>query len=349
MKHRAKTRHSIVAALAMAALLVSAGCGSGDSSNGTPAPAPAPVACPAQLSVGYQVATIGGVKAAVWYPTTEAEAVFQYSSDTASSLAANAAPTTCTRFPLIVFSHGLFGCGIQSLFVTETLARQGYVVVAPDHPDALCSVDGAPPSGTTVNEPSVADPASWTDNTYAERFQQVRAIVDTMLANSAWTAQIDPARIGLAGHSLGGYTAYGLIGGWARWKDDRIRTALLLSPYLPPYQLQNRIAAVQSPVMFQGAQFDLGITPGLLGPNGIYAASNPPKYLATLTGGSHFEWTNLTCVSTGTIANCLQTKPNAKLIADYSIAFFDRYLKGTGAALLDGSGAGLLLYQKQLE
>lgn len=335
---------------AISALVLMAGCGSGGNTDTVAVPTqPAPPACPSQLGTGYQVTTIAGIKAAVWYPTTQAEAAFNYSSSTSTTLASNAVPTTCQRFPLVVFSHGLFGCGTQSLFVTETLARSGYVVVAPDHPDALCSVDGAPPSGTTVHEPSVADPAAWTDTTYADRFQQVRNLLDTLLTNSTWTTQIDPARIGIAGHSLGGYTAFGTVGGWARWKDDRVKAALLLSPYVLPYHLQNRIAAVQVPVMYQGAQFDLGITPTLLGPNGVYAVSNPPKYFVELFLAAHFEWTNLACLASATIAGCLQTQPNPKLLSDYSNAFFDRYLKGSDPPLLNGSGAGLLLYQKQLQ
>lgn len=338
--------------LVFAAVLVVVGCG-GSGEGGEPPtipPTSPPVqACPSQLSVGYQVATVGGVKSAVWYPTTQPEKVHQYSSTTASSLAVNAAPTTCARFPLVIFSHGLSGCGVQSLFITETLARRGYVVVAPDHPDALCSVDGTLPSATTVTEPGIFDPGSWNDSSYAERFSQVQAIADALLANSALTAQIDPARVGLAGHSLGGYTAFGLVGGWARWKDDRFKAALLLSPYLHPYRSQSRISATQVPLMYQGAQFDLGITPSLLGPNGIYAISTAPKYLAVLIGGTHFEWTNLVCAASTTIAQCLQTQSNAKLIADYSVAYFDRHLKDVPAPLLDGDGAGLLVYQRQLQ
>ena len=36
-------------------------------------------------------------------------------------------------YPLIVFSHGNGGLGVQSFFLTEYLASHGYVVVCPDH------------------------------------------------------------------------------------------------------------------------------------------------------------------------------------------------------------------------
>ena len=82
--------------------------------------------------------------------------------------------------------------------------------------------------------------------------------------------------------------------------------------------------------------FDVGITPSLLGPNGIYSRSKAPKYLAALAGGTHFEWTNAICSTRTAVDNCLQTPSSAKLIADYAIAFFDRQLRGAEAPLLAG-------------
>jgi predicted dienelactone hydrolase len=272
---------------------------------------PSSTACPAQLGVAYRIYTFpGDIKAAVWYPTTAPEAAYSYSADTASTLALNAPPATCARFPLVVFSHGAGGCGTQSLFLTESLARQGYVVVAPDHDDAICSVDGVPPSGSTVNEPAFNDPMSWTDATYASRRQDVQTVLDAVLTDSPWRAQIDADRIGIAGHSLGGYTVVGLAGGWASWADPRVKAVLALSPYVYPFLVKNLLGNVRKPLTYQGAQFDLGITPSLKGPNGAYALANAPKMLAELAGGGHFEWTNVVCLSTQTIQNCLQTCPN---------------------------------------
>ena len=106
-----------------------------------------------------------------------------------------------------------------------------------------------------------------------------------------------------------------LAGAWPSWKDPRIKAALLLSPYVAPYQLKQTLGGVSSlPLMYQGAQFDIFITPSLEGPSGAYALAQPPKYFAKLFLGSHFEWTNLLCLGTNTIANCMRTKSNAALI-----------------------------------
>ena len=34
--------------------------------------------------------------------------------------------------PLVIFSHGLYGCKTQSTFLMEALADNGYIVIAPD-------------------------------------------------------------------------------------------------------------------------------------------------------------------------------------------------------------------------
>ena len=39
----------------------------------------------------------------------------------------------------------------------------------------------------------------------------------------------------LVGHSLGGYTVLGVGGGWAHWKDPRVKAILALSPYAAPF------------------------------------------------------------------------------------------------------------------
>ena len=119
--------------------------------------------CPALgYQVGYKIAHYDGVKAAEWYPSATAEQSFAYSPDISSSLAKDGLPLQgCGTFPLIIFSHGLTGCGIQSIFFTETLARNGYIVVAPDHQDALsCSVDGTSQTPNSNTEPPIANPKS---------------------------------------------------------------------------------------------------------------------------------------------------------------------------------------------
>jgi predicted dienelactone hydrolase len=305
--------------------------------------------CP---NVGYRVLTLpSGLKTAIWYPTTDAESAFEYQPGLSGSVALNGAISNCSQVPLVIFSHGLYGCGLQSVFYTEELARQGYVVAAPDHEDALvCSVDGT----GSFNFSLIADsfdtltaflfPWSWTDQTYIDRKNDVETLIDYLLSSADFAPGIDASRIGISGHSLGGYTALGVAGGWPSWKDKRIGAALAFSPYGSPFSVDNTLKDIEVPVMYQGAPLDI-LTPNLLGSNGAYALSNDPKYLAILNSGTHVIWTNLVCAGYSTIASCLQKVADAQAIDNYGIDFFNQYLLGSSESLLSGNGTGLSLYE----
>jgi hypothetical protein len=97
--------------------------------------------------------------------------------------------------------------------------------------------------------------------------------------------------------------------------------------------------------MYQGAQFDWGLTPVIEGPKGAFARSPAPKYYVRLLGATHVEWTNLGCLGAPSAAACLQGRPNAALIARYTGEFLDRYLKDRPSPLLASEGRGLEAYR----
>lgn len=115
--------------------------------------------CSYPYSVGYSVTTIAGLRVALWYATLATPASYAYSSRFFGRVAKDA-PPACGPLPLVVFSHGLGGCGTQSLFFTEELARHGYVVAAPDHDDAtFCTVDNTRGSFSNLRpQQPLADP-----------------------------------------------------------------------------------------------------------------------------------------------------------------------------------------------
>jgi len=299
-------------------------------------------ACRYPYSVGFTVATIAGLRVALWYPTAAMPSPYDYNGQLSGIVAKDAAPA-CGPVPLVVFSHGLGGCGTQSLFFTEELARHGYFVAAPDHDDAtFCTVDNTRGNPGNLRPPvPLRDPNAWTDQTYVDRRDDLEGLLDALLVDPVYAITINASAIGAAGHSLGGYTVLGLGGAWASWKDPRVKAVLAFSPYIQPFWSQGTLPTMQVPVMYQGAQFDIGETPWLQGPNGAYAQSNPPKYFAELRAASHFIWSNVACSKTGTVQACLALA-NPSLIDAYAIAFLDAYLKGRFSPLLSGGGVGLL-------
>lgn len=305
--------------------------------------------CPATHNVGYRIVQVsGGPKMALWYPTPDREGTLAYSADLSGSVARNAQVSGCERFPVIVFSHGLGGCGTQSVFLTEQLARSGYIVAAPDHRDAGCSVDGTGTLKLVPPEESFFQPEQWTDSTHVNRREDVQAILAWLQQSPDFSARVDSSRAAMVGHSLGGYTALGLAGAWPSWKDARFKAMVLLSPYLLPFLSKNRLGDISVPLMYQGAQFDLGVTPFVAAPTGAYYQAQPPRFFMELRGGSHFEWTVALCGGTSTVEQCLALKPNARLIVAYALEFLNRYVRGDAAALARLNSSGTATYKRTL-
>jgi len=241
------------------------------------------------------------------------------------------------RQPVIIFSHGFGGCGTQSKFLTEALAERGYWVFAPNHKDARCG----PGRGGTMARPEAAfrNPEEWTDKSYADRRDDVRAIMKILRDSAALADRVDLNQLGLVGHSLGGYTVLGVAGAWTSWKTPGIKAVLALSPYAQPFLAHSTLGGLSAPVMFQGGTLDLGITPWIRKNAGGYAVSPPPKYYVEFAGEGHFAWTNL------------RPEAHARIIR-YSLAFLDRYVRNqtSGGDVLTKAGEGVsqLRYHSEL-
>jgi predicted dienelactone hydrolase len=218
----------------------------------------------------------------------------------------------------VLFSHGFGGCNTQSTFLMEALAEAGYLVLAPNHDDAHCGSARNRGAGWNPEEP-FQRAGDWTEATYRVRATDLKSVLDAVLREKTFQGvPVDSSRIGLAGHSLGGYTVMGLAGAWPSWKDGRIKAVLALSPYCTPYLQRGNLSHMNVPVMYQGGTLDLGITPFVRRTNGAYDLSTAPKYYVEFQGAGHLAWTNLNRKYQG-------------LIDSYSVAFFDRYLKGNAS------------------
>jgi predicted dienelactone hydrolase len=152
----------------------------------------------------------GTLRMLVWYPAAGAEREVTIGAAhqplfVAGRVAAGAPWADQGPRPLIVLSHGFGGIARQLTWLGSTLARAGYVVAAVDHPGTE-GRDGITPAGAY---------APW------ERAGDVRLALDTLLADPQLGPRIDRSRIGVAGFSLGGWTAALLAG--ARTDFARLR------------------------------------------------------------------------------------------------------------------------------
>ncbi|HTF34822.1 MAG TPA: hypothetical protein VK714_14135 [Myxococcota bacterium] len=218
---------------------------------------------------------------------------------------------TPRKEPVIIFSHGFHGCATQSRFLMEAFASAGYLVFAPNHRDAAC--DG----GWDLGGPKVAfrRPELWNDTTYRDREEDLRRLIHAIGSDERFGARADLSRLGLSGHSLGGYTVLGSAGAWPSWKLGGVKAVLALSPYSQPFIVHDSLGGLDMPVMYQGGTRDLGITPSLRKNAGAYEKSPRPKYYVEFDKAGHFAWTNL-------------SETAHRLIVAYSLAFMNHYVKG---------------------
>jgi len=237
-----------------------------------------------------------------------------------------AGPAPAAGFPMVIFSHGFTGCNTQSAFLMEALAQAGYLMVAPNHADAHCGSALRNGAGGWRPEEPFQRTGAWSEATYRDRRADIAAVLDGVLsAKSFQGVPVDAGRVGIAGHSLGGYTALAMAGAWASWKDPRIKAVLALSPFNSPFVANGELGQMNVPVLYQGGTLDLGISPTVRRPDGAYDRSSAPKYYVEFRGAGHLAWTDL--------------NPRFHGIIDrYSVAFFNRYLKessgGDGLAAL---------------
>ncbi len=225
-----------------------------------------------------------------------------------------AGPAPAEGYPLIVFSHGFDLCETHSKFLTEGLAQAGYFVLAPHHQDGACR--GLIEKLTKRPEEPFRDPESWTDATHRDRRDDVEAVLDAVLEEKSFEGvPIDHSRIGLAGHSLGGYTVLGLAGAWPSWKDPRVKAVLAMAPYCIPFFKTGDLAHLNVPVMYQAGSGDFAITPTVAREGGGYDLTSVPKSLVEFSMAGHLAFTSANPFRHGVMER-------------YALAFFDRYLKG---------------------
>ena len=173
----------------------------------------------------------------LWYPASEGYAELDLNDATRDTYeilpglpavtqdAVRDATPRSGRFPLVVFSHGYGGHRRQSTFLCTHLAPPRSVVAAVEHTgntvlDVMATLQ-ARQSGRGTPEPDAV-----LRQFVAARPADVVFTIDRVLAGEGDLAShVDPARIGMAGHSFGGWTTLVVTA-----REARIRATLALAP-----------------------------------------------------------------------------------------------------------------------
>ena len=156
---------------------------------------------------------------AVWYPAPDGTRESDWSVEIFNAgRNAMGAPMAAlpARLPLIVVSHGTGGSAAGMAWLAETLAANGYLVAAVNHHGNTGFEGSARLEGFVV----------WWD-----RPRDLSVLIDRLLADPRFGPRIDASRIGVAGFSIGGYTALATVG--ARVSESRHREYCTGNPTSP--------------------------------------------------------------------------------------------------------------------
>jgi predicted dienelactone hydrolase len=253
------------------------------------------------------------------------------------------------RYPLVMFSHGAFGIRYQSIFYTIPLASHGYIVVSPDHEkNDLYDLIKQGFDSSHLAESSVARP------------KDIRYLMDVM---GQWDA--DPANdfyktigadnVGITGHSFGGFTCFAAAypsdeNGWSEM-DPRVKAIV---PQAPAGYLMGALGIYgpdwHLPTLIEGGELDntLEYQQAFKDP---WDTLGTPKWFLDVKRGGHFTFSDICRMNLLEVAENLGYDEAKNALTDgcgvenwdyreaqvainqYSIAMFNRYLRGsTGSA-----------------
>lgn len=134
----------------------------------------------------------------VWYPTADAKpAEVHHTNPVWHGIEAVADATPMPgKHPLVVLSHGMYGNAMNQTWLADALVDEGFIVAAINHPG----------TSTWMRDPDHAR-QMW------DRPGDVSRVIDHALSDPVMSTLVDPDRIYMGGHSLGGFTAVALAGG----------------------------------------------------------------------------------------------------------------------------------------
>jgi predicted dienelactone hydrolase len=152
-------------------------------------------------------------------------------------------PVASGKYPVIVFSHGAGGSQNCCDSLTRHWATYGYVTLQPTHDDSVVERRNA--GDAELRFPEAVQQALKTPALWESRPQDISFLLDSLPELQTRVAglsdKIDPHRIGVAGHSMGAYTAEAVGGALVdlpervstSLADARARAVLCLSPQGP--------------------------------------------------------------------------------------------------------------------
>ena len=211
-------------------------------------------------------------------------------------------PKTGGPFPLIIISHGLGGSRDTLDYLGKYWASHGYVCAQIQHLGTDDALWRNAPDEEAAN--AALSRAAGTLANILNRPRDVSFAIDQMLKlnadpNSPLQGKINPAQIGVAGHSLGAFTALAsagqkLIGagGALDLSDSRIKACVAVSaPLNPQAPVADQFADFKVPLFYIVGAQDNQVLGATIAHRQIYdAIAAPRQYLLIMGGADHMTF-----------------------------------------------------------
>ena len=240
--------------------------------------------------------------------------------------------------PLVLFSHGLGGSRVNNAYLGNHWAARGYRVVVMQHAGSDSGVwqDVAP-----ARRLAAMRGAASVEN-FSARNADVTATLDQILAWNAgrdhWLhGRIDPAHVGMSGHSFGAVTTQAVSGEsfpavGPRFTDPRIRAACAFSPSPPQAgNPEHAFGAVRLPWLLMTGTADNS-------PIGNTRAADRLKVYPALPAGGKYELVldqadHMTFSDRDLLGRPPRDPRFHRAITAVSTAFWDATLRGSAEAV----------------
>lgn len=238
--------------------------------------------------------------------------------------------------PVVVFTPGYTATFTDYTFLFEDLASRGYVVASVDHTYEATAVEF--PGGKFVESMMGShlaktlrgDDQSISFAVYV-RIGDLRFVVNELArlnlrGNGPFAGSLDLSRIAVAGHSVGGMSAF-----LSAEHDSRWKSAVLLDTDVPP----ELAFATRKPMLVLNA----GREKWTAGDCHLWASLQGPRLAVNLVGSEHIAasdavWLARNAVATGN----MRPEQTVAAVRDYVAAFLDAHLRGSAHEhLLSGS------------
>lgn len=256
-----------------------------------------------------------------------------------------------SSYPVLLFSPGVRSARFQSMTAIEELVSHGYIVVGIDHPYTSAQV-------TFPDGHGVAYEANPEFDTSEELYQYnvqgvgIRAadasfVLDTLTQwnkhdpNQLLEGKLDLDRVGIFGHSYGGATTAEALA-----QDDRFKAGLSLEG---GFWGTVSTTAMKQPFMYiMSGETAKSFAPDATEKDNVFYPEFEPDldhvmthslndtYYLTVDGFFHQSFTDISLISPRMFARGMTPEHNVDITRSYTLAFFDRYLKGEQQGLLEG-------------